>query len=136
MAPKPPPERRHEPAAPISTAVKADIHALLVATDLLRRGFAVFRKLGRATPCDLVIVQGHRCWRVATRTVRYATLPRSRGHVYPQQPPDPERFDVVAYVLPDGVIRYEPPLEHLHHFKGSPVHGQGRRVGRSSGSPT
>jgi hypothetical protein len=131
-----PPETPQDPIASISTAVKADIHALVVAADLLRRGFAVFHKLGRATPCDLVIVQGRQCWRVATRTVRYATLPRSRGHVYPQQPPDPERFDVVADVLSGGVIRYEPPLKRLHHFKGSPVHGQGRRVGRSSGSPT
>jgi hypothetical protein len=84
-----------------------------VAVDLLRQGFAVFRKLGRASPCDGVIVQGRRCWRVATRSVRDSTLPHSRGQIYPKQPPDPERFDVVAYVLPDGVIRYEPPLERL-----------------------
>jgi hypothetical protein len=94
--------------------VKSDIHALLVAVDLLRQGFAVFRRLGRVSPCDLVIVQGRRCWRVATRTTHYAPLSRSRGQVYPKQPPDPERFDVVAYVLPDGVIRYEPPLERLY----------------------
>jgi hypothetical protein len=28
-------------------SVKSDIHALLVAMDLLRRGFTVFRKLGQ-----------------------------------------------------------------------------------------
>jgi hypothetical protein len=131
MRPALPPETPQDPAASISTAVKADIHSLLVAADLLRRGFAVFRKLGRATPCDLVIVQGRWCWRVATRTVRYSTLPRSRGQIYPRQPPDPERFDVVAYVLPDGVIRYEPSLERLCDGTSAPVHGQGRRVGRS-----
>jgi hypothetical protein len=91
--------------------VKADVHALLVAVDLLRQGFTVFRKLGRASPCDLVIVQGRRCWRVAVRTV-YSISPR--GKIFPRWPPNPERVDVVAYLLPDGVIRYEPPLERLH----------------------
>jgi hypothetical protein len=131
MAPTRPPETPQDPIAPISTAVKADMHALLVAADLFRQGFAVFRKLGRATPCDLVIVQGRRCWRVATRTVRYATLPHSRGQIYPRQPPDPKRFDVVAYVLPDGVIRYEPPLERLRDGTSAPGHGQSRPAGRS-----
>jgi hypothetical protein len=131
MAPARPPDTPLDPAAPISTAVKAAMHALLVAADLLRQGFAVFRKPGWATPCDLVIVQGRRCWRVATRTVGYSTLPRSRGQIYPKQPPDPERFDVVAYVRPDGVIRYEPPLERLRDGTSVPAHGQGHRVGRS-----
>jgi hypothetical protein len=35
------------------------------------------------------------------------------GQIYPRCPPDPERFDVVAYVMPDGKIRYEPPLDDL-----------------------
>jgi hypothetical protein len=88
------------------------------------------RTLGRATPCQLMILQGRRCWRVATRTVRYATLSRSRGQIYPRQPPDPERLDVVAYVLPDGVIRYELPLERSRDGTIAPVHAQGHRAGR------
>jgi hypothetical protein len=111
MPPAPPPERPQEPATSRSKVVKRDIHALLVAADLLEQGFAVFHKLGRASPCDFVIVRGRRCWRVAVRTV-YSISPH--GKIFPRWPPDPERFDAVAYVLPDGVIRYEPPLEHLH----------------------
>jgi hypothetical protein len=98
----------------LSKVVKSDIHGLLVAVDLFRQGFAVFRKLGRRSPCDLVIVQGRRCWRVAVRTAYYSVRPYSHGRPDPWVPPNPERFDVVAYVLPDGVIRYEPPLERLH----------------------
>jgi hypothetical protein len=111
MASSTPPGRPQEPSTALSSAVKADVHALLVAADLLRRGFAVFRKLGRASPCDLVMVRGRRCSRVAVRTV-YSISPR--GRIFPRWPPNPERFDVVAYVLPDGVIRDEPPLERLH----------------------
>jgi hypothetical protein len=62
--------------------------------------------------------------------IHYATLSRSRGQIYPRQPPDPERFDVVAYVPPDGVIRDEPPLERPRDGTIAPVHAQGRRVGR------
>lgn len=124
MASLPPPERPPKR----SPVVKSDIHRLLVAMDLLKQGFAVFRKLGRASPCDFVIVQGRGCWRVAVCTV-YSISPR--GKIFPKWPPDPERFDVVAYVLPDGGIRYEPPLERLHEGHGSPVRGRDRRVGRS-----
>jgi hypothetical protein len=42
----------------------------------------------------------------------YSVSPRER--IFPQWLPDHEWFDVVADVLPDGVIRYEPPLERLH----------------------
>jgi hypothetical protein len=114
MASPTPPERPQEPSTSLSKVVKRDIHALLVAADLLGQGFAVFHKLGRASPCDFVIVRGRQCWRVAVRTARYSDRPYSRGRPDPWMPPDPERFDAVAYVLPDGVIRYEPPLEHLH----------------------
>ena len=36
------------------------------------------------------------------------------GGSFPDDSPEPEAFDVVAYVLPDGIIRYEAPLERLH----------------------
>jgi len=60
------------------------------------------------------MVKGRQCWSVAVRTAHHSVLPRSRGQVYRRQAPDPERFDVVAYVLPDGVIRDEPPLARLY----------------------
>jgi hypothetical protein len=107
MGPLVPSERPRKP----SSVVKSDIHALLVAVDLLKQGFAVFRKLGRAAPCHLVVLRGRRCWRVVVRMV-YSVSPR--GKIFPRWPPNPDRFDVVAYVLPDGVIRYEPPLDRLH----------------------
>jgi hypothetical protein len=114
MASSTPPERLVEPSTSLSKVVKRDIHVLLVAADLLGQGFAVFHKLGRASPCEFVIVQGRQCWRVTVRTARYSDRPYSRGRPAPWVPQDAERFDVVAYVLPNGVIRYEPPLERLH----------------------
>ena len=114
MGPVPPPKRSQEPSTSLSKVVKRDIHMLLVAADLLGQGFAVFHELGRASPCDFVIVQGRQYWRVAVRTARYSDRPYSRGRPAPWVPQDAERFDVVAYVLPDGVIRYELPLERLH----------------------
>ncbi len=114
MTPAPTPEPS---PAPLSSLVKHDVHALLAAVDLLRQGFAVFHKLGRATPCDLVIVRGRRCWRVTVRTVYSVSR---HGSLFPLWRPDPDRFDVQAYVLPDGVIRYEPPLAHLHASDAEP----------------
>ena len=110
--------------------MKSTIHAS-IALALLRNGIAISRKLGRLTPCDVVIVQGRRCWHVATRTVGYATLSRSRGQTYPRQPTEPEGSDVMAYPLPDGVIRREPPLKRLRDGHSMPVHRWDRRVGRS-----
>jgi hypothetical protein len=65
MAPVLLPKTPQEPAMSISSVVNRDIHALLVAINLLRPGFAVFRKLGRASLCDLLIIRGRWCWRVA-----------------------------------------------------------------------
>jgi hypothetical protein len=112
--PLPLPEGSERPPTKVSSVVKADIHALLVAADLLKQGLVVFRKLGRACPCDLVIVRRRRCWRVAVGTVHYFVRLYFRGRPEPWWPPDPERFDMLAYVSPDGFIRYEPPLERLH----------------------
>jgi hypothetical protein len=56
--------------------------------------------------------------------VGFATLSGSRGQIYPRQPPAPERFDVVAYILPDRVIRYEPPLERPRDGTIAPIHDE------------
>jgi hypothetical protein len=86
MAPAPPPETPQDYTASITSAVKADMHALLVAADLLRQGFALFRKLERAAPCDLVVVRGRRCSRGAVHTVDSVS---PRGKIFPRWPPDP-----------------------------------------------
>jgi hypothetical protein len=82
---------------------------------LLRQGFAVFRKLGRVSPCDLVMVKAPRGWRVAVRTV-YSVSPR--GRIVSRWPLDSDRFDVVASMWPEGGICDEPPLERLGDFEG------------------
>jgi hypothetical protein len=57
------------------------------------------------------MLHGRRGSQVAVRTA-YRVSPR--GQIFPQWPPDHEGFDVVADVVPDGVIRHESPLERLH----------------------
>jgi hypothetical protein len=110
MARSPTPRKHRARATRLSPVMKHDIGALLVGADLLRQGFVVFRKLGQASPCDFMILRGRQSWRVAVRIVRSVSL---GGQIYSRCPRNPERFDVLAYVMPDGKIRYEPPLEHL-----------------------
>ena len=85
------------------------IGELRVSTDLMMRGFEVFRAMSPCASCDLIVIKDGRQLRVEVRT---ATRNIDGSRYRQARPPakDAGRQDVYAWVLPDK-IEYEPPLE-------------------------
>ena len=91
------------PVTDISTGTRGAIGELRVCSDLLAKGYAVFRSVSPSCFCDLVIAKGGQL-----RTVEVRTGKRTRtGELsYPHD----NRADVMAVVLPDEIV-YLPALE-------------------------
>jgi hypothetical protein len=83
------------------------ISELLVSSDLLRRGYAVFRALSPSCSCDLAILKGGRLFRVEVRTAYRHQ--KTRRLFYPKV--DPEKSDIAALVVGGTEIIYIPELE-------------------------
>ncbi len=89
-------------AIPASTV--GAMHELLVAADLMRRGYEVFRSLSPAASCDLLIRRDDGLTaRVEVRTVRRNREGRVGAGA---RPSEAHRFDVLARVEPSGAIHY------------------------------
>lgn len=87
------------------------MHELVVATDLLRRGYDVFRSLSPASTCDLAILKNRRLIRVevttaASRNDHQVTIPKARERARGV------KFDLLAIVIRNGdnssAIHYRP----------------------------
>jgi hypothetical protein len=89
----------------LSTGSVGALAELIVASDLLRRGYDVFRALSASCSCDLMIVARDERLRVE---VRSTTTYRPTGNAsVPFSAKDLERSDVFAVVVwPKGEIRY------------------------------
>ena len=72
-----------------------------VCTDLLDRGYKVFRAVGLPNECDFVVLADK--LRIKVKTAR-----KIRERYYIHQPKN-QNYDVIAKVLPDEII-YEPSL--------------------------
>lgn len=93
----------------LPTGTAGAISELLVAADLLRRGYAVFRALSQSCSCDLAILKGSQLLRVEVRS-GYRTV---NGAVSSSiQSKDKGRYDLLAVVFrADGSIHYTPSLD-------------------------
>lgn len=96
-------------ASPFRELVAGDVGALsemMACADLIRRGFHVFRAVSPSAPCDLVAVSEAGTYRVEVKTAGR----RANGRVSKPKiaPAVRVRYDVVAYVVHDGEIVYEP----------------------------
>ena len=83
----------------LSRVTVGAINELRVATDLLRKGYEVFRALTPNSPCDLAILKKSKLLRIEVRTgyiVPGGRVVTSRKH----------HADVLAIALP-GSIKYE-----------------------------
>lgn len=84
------------PLQDLRTRQKGIISEMLVAVDLTRKGFEVYRHIGDLAPCDIVALLGDRVVRVEVKyggaTKRYV---QCAG-----------RFDILAVVSPDESIQY------------------------------
>lgn len=85
------------------------ISELLVAADLIRRGFYVFRNVAADGPCDLVAFRrGERPLKVEVKTAGYAT--QQAATTATALLGTWHEFDVLALVHADGRIEYNPPF--------------------------
>lgn len=105
-------ERRYRKLNPRSTLPSSTVGAigeLLVCTDLLRRGYEVFRSVSPNCSCDLAVLKNGTLLRIEVRTGHRA----ANGKIYwPIKKSDQEKSDHFA-VVTDGEIEYHPDLSDL-----------------------
>ena len=81
------------------------MHEMLVAVDLLRRGFYVYRSLTPNSPCDLAIVKDDQFLRIEVKTGIISLSGKLSWASTKNQ-----LFDILAVVEHSGVITYYPDL--------------------------
>lgn len=91
-----------------STSTVGAISELTVSTDLLRRGFDVFRALSPAGPCDLVVLRGDRLLRIEVRTGSRAASGRITWGKRATDRAD--HYAVVLHTATGDEIHYFPPI--------------------------
>ena len=103
-------EHGRKPVYPhLSTSTIGALHELLVATDLMKRGYHVFRALSPSCVCDLAIVKDNVFLRIEVRT---GSRSKTGKIHYQTKHLDPEKFDVKAiYLKREGKIIYKPKLK-------------------------
>jgi len=79
---------------------------LIACTDLIRKGYEVFRAISPACSCDLTILKNGKIQRVEVRT---ATKTSNGVLSYCHKSTDIGRYDVLALVC-DGIVTYRPDL--------------------------
>lgn len=84
------------------------IKEMIVAVDLLRKGYDVYRSLTAGGLCDLVVVDrtNGKCTRLE---VKSASVWRT-GRVS-HSPTGRNSFDALALVFKDGSVEYRPPIQ-------------------------
>lgn len=81
---------------------------LSAASDLILRGFEVFKSLVPSSSCDLIAMRGKKCVRVEVTTGTYSYLKDSTKIFYRKK--DLEKCDLLAIVFHDKVL-YIPELD-------------------------
>lgn len=79
------------------------MHELLVALDLMRKGYHVFRALSPACPCDLAVVSGGTTYRIEVTSGYRAK--NGRVATPADKAKQSHKYDVLAIVV-DGEIIY------------------------------
>lgn len=86
------------PMSELDTRRKGMIAEMLVAMDLTRKGFEIYRHMSDMAPCDMIAVKDERILRVE---VKFAGSARPRYICFSS------KFDVLAVVAVDESISYE-----------------------------
>jgi hypothetical protein len=90
------------------TGTVGALHELMVACDLMRRGFALFRALSPSCSCDMVMLSGGKAIRIEVTTGYYNEF--HQKVVHPNK--DESRFDLLAVVHPNGIY-YKPDISQF-----------------------
>ena len=85
---------------------------LVVAIDLIEKGFAVFRSLISNSPFDLVAYRNKQLYRIEVKTARLnrGGTRQSCHHLYKLHIDD---IDAIAWVMPNNKIEYQAILSGL-----------------------
>jgi len=97
----------------LTSGTTGAIGELLVAADLLQKGYHVFRAQSPSCPCDLAILKDNRLLRVEVRTGHRS---RATGKVYPPVKDNLSngKYDLYVQVVHGPLeITYFPPLGTL-----------------------
>ncbi len=94
------------PKLKVAPSTRGAISELIVAADLMARGFHVFRALSPSCPCDLAVIKDGTLVRIEVRT---GDVTKAGTVFYSTKPSDIGRHDVMAVVLNDRII-YKPEL--------------------------
>jgi Holliday junction resolvase-like predicted endonuclease len=82
---------------------------LLVCADLLSKGFHVYRAVSPCAQTDLVVIGNNgSADKILLIEVKSTTYHKDGTPAYKIQPNQKGKFDVLAMMLPDGRIIYEP----------------------------
>ena len=100
--------KKKYPVPELATATTGAMKELLVAVDLLKRGYAVFRSVSPACECDLAILKNKKLIRVEVKSVSH--LKKNGGISVPKNFRNPDGFDLLACVDRTLKIHYLPPL--------------------------
>lgn len=92
----------------LPTGTVGALSELLVCTNLLERGFSVFRSVSPSCPCDLIAMKDSKTIRVEVKTA-YMSL----GGKLMAPKHDRWKYDTIAYAVRGHGIVYNPPLEEL-----------------------
>lgn len=85
------------------------ISELVVAVDLLSRGYGVFKALSPSSCCDLAVLSGRLLIRVEVTTGHYSASGKPTYLRAKERQRENDRYDILAVVLTDQVL-YIPPL--------------------------
>lgn len=100
---KPAPIKVTQPSGPISKAKRGAISEMLVAIDLLARGWEVYRNLDQFGGCDLACSLNGRLVRIEVKTIGDV---QPGGRIPLDLTAKVGNFDVLAMVLRDGSVKY------------------------------
>lgn len=99
--------RTANPSLGVPPSTVGAIAELLVSTDLLKRGYEVFRALSPSSSCDLAVLLEGRLLRVEVTTAYY----NNSGVLFHPDKKHGRAFDVLALVvMKTGEVVYRPPL--------------------------
>ena len=97
--------RELNPIPELQSSTTGAMHELLVAVDLMRCGFVVYRSMAPNAPCDLAILKEKKLIMVEVTTGHRNT---KNSLIYPSHKKNSHIFDVLAVVEYTGRITYYP----------------------------
>lgn len=100
------PSSRKSESESICNSTIGAARELLVCTDLLLRGFSVFRSISPSCSCDLIAM-----WQTSVVRVEVTSGHHSLSGKLYWAPHEEENYDLLAVVLADRSIVYMPALE-------------------------